>query len=100
MKRPMVICLVFLLLSLIAIQFGCMPGDPIDDWYTKNVYPGFTDTSDIGSDTLRYDEGYFRNISLTALPVYANNAAAMAGGLVAGDLYRTGSDPDLVCVVH
>lgn len=34
------------------------------------------------------------------LAVYANNAAALAGGLVAGDLYRTGGDPDLVCVVH
>ncbi len=34
------------------------------------------------------------------LPVYANNAAAVAGGLVAGDFYRTGGDPDPVCVVH
>ena len=34
------------------------------------------------------------------LPTYANNAAAIAGGLVAGDFYRTGGDPDTVCVVH
>ena len=34
------------------------------------------------------------------LPIYANNAAAITGGLVAGDLYRTGADPDHVCVVH
>lgn len=34
------------------------------------------------------------------LPVYANNAAAIAGGLVAGDFYRTNGDPDTVCVVH
>lgn len=34
------------------------------------------------------------------LPVYANNAAALAGGLIAGDLYRTGSNPDTICVVH
>lgn len=38
--------------------------------------------------------------SISALPVHANNAAAVAGGLAAGDLYRTGGDPDLVCVVH
>lgn len=37
---------------------------------------------------------------LTGLSVYANNAAAIAGGLVAGDFYRTGADPDVVCVVH
>lgn len=34
------------------------------------------------------------------LPVYANNAAAVAGGLTEGEFYRTGGDPDTVCVVH
>ena len=38
--------------------------------------------------------------NLNGLSVYANNAAAVAGGLVAGDFYRTGGDPDLVGVVH
>jgi hypothetical protein len=40
------------------------------------------------------------NLKVTGLAVYANNAAAIAGGLSAGDLYRTGADPDPVCVVH
>jgi hypothetical protein len=35
-----------------------------------------------------------------SLPVYANNAAALAGGLVADDLYRTNGNPDTICVVH
>lgn len=39
-------------------------------------------------------------VSTAQLPVYANNAAAVAGGLAAGALYRTGADPDPVCVVH
>lgn len=39
-------------------------------------------------------------LSVVGLPVYANNAAALAGGLVAGDFYHTGGDPDLVAVVH
>ena len=34
------------------------------------------------------------------LTAYANNAAALAAGLTAGQLYRTGGDPDQVCVVH
>ena len=34
------------------------------------------------------------------LPVYANNASAIAGGLSSGAFYRTGSDPDTVNVVH
>jgi hypothetical protein len=28
-------------------------------------------------------------LTLTALPVYANNAAALAGGLAVSDVYRT-----------
>jgi hypothetical protein len=39
-------------------------------------------------------------IKIPQLPVYANNAAAVSGGLSAGTLYRTGGDPDQVCIVH
>jgi len=39
-------------------------------------------------------------LHVVGLPVYANNAAAVAGGLTVGAFYRTGGDPDLVCVVH
>ncbi len=39
-------------------------------------------------------------LQVVGLPVYANNAAAIAGGLTPGAFYRTGGDPDLVCVVH
>lgn len=39
-------------------------------------------------------------VKLPNLATYANNAAALAGGLTAGDLYRTNGDPDTVCVVH
>ena len=36
----------------------------------------------------------------TNLPIYANNAAAIAGGLHVGSFYRTGANPDPVMVVH
>lgn len=39
-------------------------------------------------------------LQVVGLAVYANNAAALAGGLTAGAFYRTGADPDPVCVVH
>lgn len=35
-----------------------------------------------------------------SLPVYANNGDALSDGLTVGSLYRTGGDPDLVCIVH
>jgi len=50
---------------------------------------------DAGGDTHT-----FSGIINLDLPVYANNAAAIVGGLAAGDLYRTNGDPDTVCIVH
>jgi hypothetical protein len=40
------------------------------------------------------------NITASVVPAYANNAAAIAGGLVAGQFYRTGGDPDALSIVH
>ena len=46
-------------------------------------------------------KGTLAAIFLSVLPpVYANNAAAIAGGLTAGAVYRTGSDPDQLCITH
>jgi hypothetical protein len=39
-------------------------------------------------------------LRLSSLNIYTNNAAAIAAGLVAGDLYRSGADPDVVSIVH
>lgn len=41
--------------------------------------------------------GYVR---LETVGAYANNAAAVGAGLPVGTVYRTGGDPDLLCVVH
>jgi hypothetical protein len=39
-------------------------------------------------------------LQVVGLPVFKNNAEAIAGGLTVGAFYRTGGDPDLVAVVH
>jgi len=39
-------------------------------------------------------------LHVVGLPVYAKNADAVAGGLTPGAFYRTGGDPDQVCMVH
>jgi hypothetical protein len=39
-------------------------------------------------------------LNFGVLPVYPNNATAVAAGLKPGAVYRTGADPDVVCVVH
>ncbi|MFA5296556.1 MAG: hypothetical protein WC382_13700 [Methanoregulaceae archaeon] len=56
--------------------------------------------SDGGTGTV-INEGQLMGKSLVnSLSSYANNAAALAGGLVAGQLYRSGGDPDIVAIVH
>lgn len=40
------------------------------------------------------------SLQLATVSVFANNAAAITGGLAAGDLYRSGADPDVVSIVH
>lgn len=40
------------------------------------------------------------NYTVMRLPIFANNAAAVAGGLTVGTIYRSGGDPDAVSIVH
>ena len=37
---------------------------------------------------------------LVDLPVFADNTSALFAGLAVGAFYRTGADPDFICVVH
>jgi hypothetical protein len=53
----------------------------------------------------REDESWKNSVNrsvnrITNLQAYADNAQAVGGGLKVGDFYRTGGNPDLVCVVH
>lgn len=68
-------------------------------------------TYDIGTTSARAGTGYFSTlnttnltalgtVSLSSIPAYTNNAAAVSGGLAVGRVYRTGADPDVLCVVH
>ena len=59
------------------------------DTYGVGVNMGTTNASSFNS-----------TFGVGGLPAHANNAAARAGGLTTGAFYRTGADPDVVCVVH
>lgn len=37
---------------------------------------------------------------VTAYSTYSDNATALADGKVVGDIYSTGADPDVLCIVH
>jgi hypothetical protein len=40
------------------------------------------------------------SVVLEGLPFYSNNAEALAAGMPVNMLYRTGGDPDYICIVH
>jgi hypothetical protein len=57
-----------------------------------------TDAED-SNKTKNFTVGSILSMPLPSVPVYANNAAALSGGLVAGNVYRiTGTDQ--LGVVH
>lgn len=68
--------LLFTLLAFLLVMAGCgMPGDPIvDNLYTQNVYPGTTNTYNIGSADDTYNEGWFNDL-------YVENDASIGDDL-------------------
>jgi hypothetical protein len=80
--------------------------DSNEFWNFRSAYKVF----DSGKNTAKwglelYNSGAILPATLNVgrvagLPVYPNNAAAIAAGLTAGAFYRNGGDPDVVCVVH
>jgi hypothetical protein len=78
-----------------AIQFGGSFYNSIPPPASNNLFEIYD-----SSDTLRFAIDSFGVVHTPGLPVHANNAAAVAAGLTAGAMYRTGGDPDYTCVVH
>ena len=62
-------------------------------YHASDATLGFQNSSHIGA-------AIGSTLKLNAVPVYANNAAALAGGLPVGATYRTGGDPDVLAIVH
>lgn len=72
-------------------------------WQTNNsIFTNLAcDTAGDGADLgVQNDLEVMGDIFAAGLPVHADNAAAVTGGRAAGQFYRTGGDPDLVCIVH
>lgn len=56
---------------------------------SASLKPFGSNTTDLGSEAVRFTTAYFKNLNVSALAVYSDNAAAKSGGLVTGDTYRT-----------
>lgn len=57
--------------------------------HAGNFLPAIDNNVTVGSASLRMLGGHFVKLNISGLATYADNTAAIAGGLVAGDLYRT-----------
>ncbi len=86
---------------------GCSASDPFDDIYTRNIYPGATNTYDVGSTTLQYDGGYFRELYINGVllvpggievdPVFT---ASPAFGITALNIAAWNAHPGLITGIH
>jgi hypothetical protein len=74
--------------------------DPIDPDHpaTKNYVDNFTPSASISASYIATASSAYK--LLITGSSYANNETALSGGLNVGDFYRTGGDPDYICVVH
>jgi hypothetical protein len=53
------------------------------------VRPTRANTIQLGLNSYRFSKAWFNTLNVNSIQVYADNAAAAAGGLIAGDVYRT-----------
>lgn len=85
---------------LAAFRFEDRANSNLWSWYGNGTARLNLDGTDVLTVDTNGNMAVSGSLKVSVLSIYANNAAAIAGGLTAGKLYRTGADPDVVCVVH
>ena len=71
MKKKIIYVATILLLIVSLVAPACgFEGDPmLDDLWTRNIYPGTTNTYDVGSLAYQYNNGYFASLFVGGVPV-------------------------------
>lgn len=80
------------LFLIIIMMLSCgLPGDPVlDDFYTRNVYPGTASDYSVGSEEYPYNEGWFDTFNLDELS--AAGDVDIGGDLIVEGEITTGGD--------
>ncbi|KKM93162.1 hypothetical protein LCGC14_1211260 [marine sediment metagenome] len=81
MRKKFKIFMIWLLLSSILLIPSCgFLGDPmLDDLWSRNIYPGTTNTYDIGSPTYQYKNGYFQDLFIGGVPAVFGGGGDVVG---------------------
>jgi hypothetical protein len=66
----------------------------------NNDFSAFSNSTFIGNNNGGLTTISSLTVLMDALQTFANNAAAVTGGLQVNQLYRDGADPEHVCIVH
>jgi hypothetical protein len=90
--NALVITLSVIMLTGILILTSCTTYyDPLaNDLYTKNIYPGLTDTYDMGSALLQWKNGHFQTIFVNGVPLVPGTSIIWRGAWVSMDPYVVG----------
>ena len=79
-------------------EFTISPQGAAYRYYRINISANNGDALTQAAELYLYDNTGL--ITVPAIPGYATNTLALAGGLTVGQFYRSGADPDVVSVVH
>ena len=84
----------FLVAVILAIGLlaACVPGDPLlDDFYTRNIYPGSNLTYSLGSLELRWLSAYVGDLDVTTANITTANIGSI--NTTGFDGYEVSADP-------
>lgn len=87
---------------LLKLPTGDAATTPLEGVANMHWYPEVDETFNLGTSALKWKAVYAKDIiaygklNVGAVSEYADNAAAITGGLVAGDVYRTGDNLKIV----
>lgn len=88
------VSLFFIILLLTLSVLGCTA----ESRYTETIWLEEIEVNTVYAE--RVQTTTLNNVIFLDLPVCESNDDALESGLLPGQLYRTGGDPDLLCIVH
>ncbi len=106
MPRKLLVIL-FATLVVVSLITGCTAADPFEDMFTMNIYPATTNTYDVGSLALQYQDGYFQNVYINGVLVGGGGLeidpvfiASPAFGIAVGDKAAWDAHPGFTTGIH
>lgn len=84
------LALLLMVLPLLVMGLACSAEEPLDNMWTRNIYPGANDTYDVGSINQWYKSGFFNDLYVDG-QLLSSNVANTTSTTLVGYLYGNGT---------